>query len=107
LYDSSGNLLSSAGLDAKTSNGIQSATLGAAQSVAGGTFLWVALVFNAATPPVLMKHGGQSAAANIANLTAATARWAVNGTGATALASTITPSSNSQTGVQAFWAAVS
>lgn len=107
VYDSSGNLLSSASVDSKTGGGTQSVALGTPQVIAGGSFLWVALVFNAATPPVLMRAGGQLAAANIVNLTASTARFAVNGTTQTALPSTITPSSNSQTGVTAFWAAVS
>jgi hypothetical protein len=109
IYDSTGTLLSSVNVDAKTTNGPQSATLAVAQSVAGGTFIWVGMMFNAATPPVLMRGGGQSAAANIVNLTASTARFAVNGTtaGLTALPTPLTPASNSQTGVFAFWAAVS
>ncbi|MEV5472954.1 hypothetical protein AB0L66_11430 [Streptomyces sp. NPDC052207] len=109
LYSSAGALLSSVNIDAKTGNGPQNATLDAAQAVSAGSFVWAAFMFNAATPPTLMKHGGGNAAANIANLTAATARWAVNGTttGLTALPSSITPPSNSQTGVQAFWAALS
>jgi hypothetical protein len=108
LYNSSGILLSSVNIDGKTGNGVQSATLDAAQSVTAG-YVWMALMFNAATPPVLMRGGGQTAAANVFNQTAATYRWAVNGTtaGLTALPSSITPSSNSQTGVIAFWAALS
>ncbi|MFD9398343.1 hypothetical protein ACFWA4_05920 [Streptomyces sp. NPDC060011] len=107
VYDSAGTLLSSVNVDAKTTNGPQSATLGAPQAIAGGTFVWVAFVFNAATPPVLMRAGGQSAAGNIVNLTTPAVRFAVNGTAQTSLPVSITPASNSQTGVFAIWAAVS
>jgi hypothetical protein len=109
LYSSAGTLMSSANIDAKTGNGPQSATLDAAQAVSAGSFVWAAFMFNATTPPTLLKHGGNTASGNIINLLATTARWAVNGTttGLTALPSSITPSSNSQTGVQAYWAAVS
>ncbi len=107
IYSSAGTLLSSGNIDAKTTNGPQSVALDAAQSVAGGTFIWVAFVFNAATPPILMRGGGQSAAANTVNLSASNSRFAVNGTGQTSLPASITPSSNSQTGVFAIWAAVS
>ncbi|MFF3558980.1 hypothetical protein ACFYXS_02910 [Streptomyces sp. NPDC002574] len=108
LYSTAGTLLSSVNIDGKTGNGVQNATLDAAQAVSAG-YVWMALMFNAATPPVLMRGGGQTAAANVFNQTAATYRWAVNGTttGLTALPSSITPASNSQTGVIAFWAALS
>lgn len=107
VYSSAGTLLSSVNIDAKTGAGIQNATLDAAQAVSGGTYVWVCFLWNAATPAAVMKHGGGNASSNITNLTASTARWAVNGTAQTTLPSTITPASNSQTSVQAYWAAVS
>jgi hypothetical protein len=105
IYSSAGTLLASASIDANTTSGLQNVSI--TPQVVGAGFIWAAFVFNAATPPVLMRFGGQTAAANVVNLSAATYRWAVNGTGATALASTITPASNSQTGVSAIWAAAS
>lgn len=108
VYNSAGTLLSSVNVDAKSANNaMQSAALGAAQSLAGGSFIWVACLFNAATPPILMRGGGLTVSANMANLSTANSRFAVNGTGQTSLPSTITPGSNSQTGVFAVWAAVS
>ena len=108
LYSSAGTLLSSVGVDGKTGNGPQNGILAAPQAVAAG-FVWVALMFNAATPPVLMRAAGQSAAANVFNQAAANYQYAVNGTtaGLTALPSSFVPGSNSLTGATAFWAAVS
>lgn len=108
IYDASGNLLSSVNIDGKTTAGVQSATLAVAQNVSA-TYIWAAFMWNATTAPTVMRAGGQIAAGNVFNQTAASYRFAVNGTttGLTALPSTITPASNSQTGVVAMWAAVS
>jgi hypothetical protein len=108
LYSSSGTLLSSVNVDSKTGNGPQSATLSAAQTIGPG-FVWLALMFNAATPPSLIRGGGLSAAGNVFGQTASIVDWAVNGTttGLTALPASIVPGNNSQTGVLAIWAALS
>lgn len=107
LYSSAGNLLSSAGIDSIVNvNGSQSASLAAVQPVAAGHY-WVAILVNAGTPPAMARLAGASASANNINLTAATYRFAANGTGQTTLPSSITPGSNTTTGSIALWAAVS
>jgi len=105
VYSSSGVLLSgssdiSADLAADT---VPLLPLTSAVALAAGTFVWVALVADyATTQPSLWRNGGASTvAASNAGLTAATLRYAVNGT---TLASTITPASNTQTGAFPFWA---
>ncbi len=105
IYNSSGTLLTSASTDSATTAGLKTISLDTPQSVSAG-FIWAAFVWNASTAPTVMRGGGQNSAANIANLSAANYRWATNGTGQTSLPASITPSSNSQTGVFALWAAV-
>lgn len=105
LYNSSGTLLNSTGIDSNiTSAGLNSVTLSASQSLSAGMY-WVALVANAATPPAVARAGAAQSSALNANLTTSTLRFAVNGTGKTALAN-ITPSSNTTTGAFAMWAAI-
>lgn len=106
LYSSAGTLLSSVNVDAKVtgSNSVQFGTLGAAQAVATG-FYWVGLLFNAGTPPTLVRTSGLVAGINDANMSTSTYRYATNGTSLTALPSPITPGSNG-TG-PSFWVAVS
>lgn len=109
LYDSSGTLLSSVNIDSVTGTGPQSATLAAAQNIAANSYVWMALMFNAVTPPTLMRGGGLSAAANVFNQSPASYSWAVNGTttGLTALPASITPANNSLTSAFACWGALS
>jgi hypothetical protein len=110
IYSSAGTLLVSSpagGLDSKvTSTGVITQALSGPQALGPG-FYWVALLFNGTTPPTVA-----SAANNLVNantgLTAATYRWATNGTGTTALPATITPSSNGVgSGAVAYWVGVS
>ena len=107
LYNSSGTLLSSVGIDSNiTTNGPQSPSLAVAQPVTAGRY-WVALLVNATSPPTLARTLGASATANNLNLSGATLRYCTNGTGLTALPSSITPASNSTTGALALPVAVS
>jgi hypothetical protein len=107
LYDSAGTRLSSVGIDSEvTTNGVRSPSLPAPQSVAPGRY-WVALLINATTPPILARTAGASATANNLNLTGASLRYAVNGTGLTALPATISPAANTSAGALSLAVAVS
>ncbi|EFL29402.1 collagen triple helix repeat domain protein [Streptomyces himastatinicus ATCC 53653] len=108
LYDSAGALLAAANVDAAISSATLKATTIAAQALTAGEFYWVGMVFNAAGAPTLTRGSGWTgvdAAANL-GLTAATYRFATNGTGRTALPSSITPGSNSGTDFAGPWVAV-
>lgn len=107
IYDASGTRVASVGIDTQAvANGVQSATLSTPAALPAGRY-WVALLFNAATAPVVARTFGASASANNMNLAGASLRYAVNGTGLAALPSTITPASNTTTGANAFVVAVS
>lgn len=110
IYNSSGTLI---GTTADQSGNWNSAGLktmaltGGPFALAAGTFIWVAVVTNFATSGPLFPRSC-SLNQNIPNagFTVSTARWATNGTATTALANSITPSSNVLAGV-GFWAALS
>ncbi|GAA1978470.1 hypothetical protein [Kitasatospora viridis] len=106
LYDSSGNrvaVTAAGALDAAlTSSGTLPGTFTSPYAAAAGAY-WVAFVNNATTPAQLGRASGFSSTPN-ANLAAAQYRYCTNGTGQTALPSSITPSSNSLANVMTFWA---
>lgn len=106
LYNSSGTKLGSADISTliTTSNVLRSASV--AVAVTPGLY-WVAIVINATTMPSLCRPNAVTAAQLNANLTASTARYAVNGTGQATLPASITPSSNDTSGsIRAWWTAV-
>lgn len=105
LINSTGTLLGTASLDSVVtgSNTPKSGTLSTPQAVAAGVY-WVALLFNAATAPVIYKTAMPFAGFANVNQTAASYRYATAGTGQTTL-STITPSSNAAG--QSIWVAAS
>lgn len=104
IYNQSGTLLASAVIDSTiTSNGPQSGTISSTLLAAG--WYWIGVVFNASGQPGIGRTSAALTSANSFNQSASSARWAVNGLLQTALPSSITPASNSQTGVSAFWAA--
>jgi hypothetical protein len=103
LYSSTGTRLAVTTVDASISSSGSKATAITAQALTAGTFVWVAFLFNAATPPTLLR-GSSFATSPSINLTAATARAVVNGTGLTALPASITPASNSFTNNATYWA---
>ncbi|MFD0555420.1 hypothetical protein ACFQ0X_44180 [Streptomyces rectiviolaceus] len=108
LYDSAGTLLASANVDADISTPGPKSTTIAAQALTAGAFCWVGLLFNASVPPTLTRASGWTgvgAAANL-NLPAAACQYAINGTGRTALPSSITPGSNTAPDFAGPWAAV-
>src|SRR5688572_3510919 len=108
LYDSAGARLAVADVDAAiSSTGLKSTTI-TSTALAGGSFYWVALLFNASATPTLTRASGSTgveAAANI-GYTAATLRFATNGSSLTALPATITPASNVGTDFAGPWVAV-
>jgi hypothetical protein len=96
IFNSSGTLVASVGVDAKvtSSNTPVSVTLGTSYTPTQPGFVWVALLFNAATPPTLLRTNGANLSTNNAGLAASAYRFATNGTGLTALPGSVTPSSN-------------
>ncbi|MGA5435475.1 hypothetical protein ACPCIZ_12875 [Streptomyces cellulosae] len=107
IYSSTGTKLASANVDADiTSSGTKATTISSQNLTAGGMY-WVAFVFNAATPPAIARGTGVTSTSTLANvgLTAATYRYAINGTSATALPTSITPASNAPNTVTP-WVAV-
>ena len=69
-----------------------------------GPAVWGALLLNlSGTASVTLRSGvGTTGSPANVGLTAAEARWALNGTGLSALPATITPASNNLTGLT-FW----
>lgn len=113
IYDYAGNRLVQAGIDATiTTAGLRNVVFPATRlpavspSTPNTSFCWVALLFNAATPPTLLR-----AAANAANVSnfgllvfPSLARFATAGVGLTTLPATITPLANVPI-AQSIWAA--
>jgi hypothetical protein len=106
IYNSSGTLLASAGVDSDVLSTGTKATAMAA-SLTAGSLYWVAFVFVAATAPQMPRPAGVgiTGIGTLINVgvTASAARFATNGTTRTSLP-TLTPSAN--TLASGFWAAV-
>lgn len=95
LYNAAGTRLATTNVDAQadTVTGLQTVTW-ASTAVTPGMY-WVAFVYNTGTAaPALARASTQLLTFMQAGQSAAQLRFAVNGTGATSLASSITPSSN-------------
>ncbi|MGY0065120.1 hypothetical protein ACWY4P_54030 (plasmid) [Streptomyces sp. LZ34] len=108
LYRSDGTLMAATSIDAAVSSAGLKTSVVASQLLTAGAFYWVGLLFNASATPTLTRGSGWTgvdAAANL-GLTAATYRFATNGTGRTALPSLITPGSNVGTDFAGPWVAV-
>jgi hypothetical protein len=112
-YSPAGLLLSgSADIGAAlTGTGNTSFALTTPQSVSGGSgpsaWPWGAILVNlAVTQPALNKTNATAGAGNL-NLTAANARFAINGTGLSALPASITPSANNAAISSMLWGGVS
>lgn len=108
LYDSTGSRLATVNVDSLiTSTGLITATV-TSTPVTAGSFYWVAQVYNATTPPSVARAAGTTGAGAVANigLTAATLRYAQNGTGQISLPTSITPSSNTAPAFAGPWAAI-
>ena len=106
IYDSTGTLLASAGIDTQVlSTGIASAGMSPGVVPPGNGFLWGALLTNAATAPTLQRFTTTGSPPN-AGLANAALRWGVAGTSLTALPTTFTPSSLTTTGAITTWMAI-
>lgn len=105
-YDPSGNPLGSVGVDADvTSTGVKNSQLATpAQLLAEWGFFWQAYLFNAGTAPTVARASTFASTPN-AGTVAATYRFCVNGTGATALPATINPASNALNSPLTLWGA--
>lgn len=108
LYSPAGTRLATTGVDASiTSTGLKTTTI-ASTNLTAGSFVWVAMVFNAATAPTIARatgNGGLATAVN-AGLTSGTYRFATNGTVQTTLPAAITPGSNTAAGFAGPWAGI-
>ena len=106
LYSSTGTLLSgSADIATQftTAIGGISCPLTTPQQLTAGTFVWAAVLSNlATTQPTLSKASVINPISNL-NLTAATFRIAINGTGLSVLPGSITPASNAQANSASLW----
>lgn len=109
LYDSAGTRLATADADATVTAtaGLQTLTI-SSTSLTANTFVWAALVFNAGTLPTIQYASGATGTTTACNvgLTAATFRYATNGTSQTSLPTTRTPASNSASLIAGPWMAV-
>ena len=106
LYSAAGTLLASAGADGTvTGTGLQAVSIAATALTAG--LCWVGLLFNATSLPQLYRGGVLNSTLVNAGVTGsvASARFATNGTGLTALPASITPGSNVLSG-NSYWAVV-
>jgi len=110
LYNSSGTRLATTDVDtiSGTTTGLATVTI-ASTAVVFGTFYWVGMVFNAATPPVIARGSGLSGIASVINVgqTTSTYRYATNATSQTSLPASITLASNVRTTFAGPWVAVS
>ncbi|WP_328344778.1 right-handed parallel beta-helix repeat-containing protein [Micromonospora sp. NBC_00421] len=93
LYNSTGTLLVSAGVDADvTTTGMRTTTVSSTAVTPGRH--WVGFVFNATTPPAPYRGGDLNATLHNAGAAGSTTRFATNGTSQTSLPASITTSSN-------------
>lgn len=85
--------------------GLQTMTLAGGPFALSAGFYWMAMLAVGTTPPVVLSATSTFRASN-AGTAVSVARYAINGTGATALPASITPASNSLLS-PAVWAAIS
>lgn len=108
LYSAAGTRLATTDVGSViSSTGLKTTTI-TSTSLAAGSFVWVAMVFNASTAPTVARatgNGGLATAVN-AGLTSGTYRFATNGTTQTSLPASITPGSNTAAGFAGPWAGI-
>jgi hypothetical protein len=90
------------------STGVKTMALSGGPFTTTSPWVYVVLVSNGTTPPAFARTGGGNAAAGLITLSATVTNmpFATNGTG-TALPASLTYASNSATGAQSFWVALS
>ena len=105
LYNSSGTLVASTAAGAMDSliatTGMVHGSV-TATTVPAGAY-WVAVLFNATTPPALVRAGTNQGIADVGISSGANRRFAVNGTGLTTLPSTINTGANTTSGAVTFF----
>jgi hypothetical protein len=104
LYDSAGNRLAQAGVDASISSTGPKQTAITPVTLSPG-YVWAAFLFNGATAPTLARGSTFETTPN-AGLATAALRFALNGTGRTTLAASIVPGSNTTNNAFTYWAAL-
>lgn len=103
IYDTDGDLLNSVNVDAQISSTGQKRSVLAAPLLP--SYVDVAWVFNAATPPTLGRGGSFETAPN-PNLSGASLRFAKNGAGLTALPASLNMANKTTSGALNWWAAI-
>lgn len=103
LYSAAGVRLGVTNVDADIASSGTKATVISAQDLAGGTYVFQGFVFNAATPPTLLRGSSFESSPSV-GLTASTRRAAVVASGATALPASFNPATLSTTNCLTFWA---
>lgn len=106
LYDSAGNRVGTANVDADiSSTGLKTTTI-SSTTLQAGQMYWVSFIFNATTVPALVRTTGLAGFGALINagLSASQYRFATNGTAKTTSPASITPASNAQG--NPLWAAV-
>lgn len=105
LYSAAGVRLAATNVDvAFTGTGTVDVAVTPGQLLAG-TYVWAAVVGNAATPAQLLRFSGFASSPS-AGLITSQLRSCVNGTGATALPASLTLASNTTTGNITYWVAL-
>ena len=107
LYSSTGTLLGSAGIDATVTNGNTVSTASITRTVVNPGFCWVGLLYNATPSPALIRASENTLVVVNAGLATSALRFTSNGTALTSLPGSITPSGNSATIGNSYWAALS
>ncbi|MEU7978255.1 glycosyl hydrolase family 28-related protein [Micromonospora sp. NPDC049081] len=104
LIGPTGTMLASAGVDADVSTtGLRTTTI-SSTAVTPGRY-WVAMLFNASTPPQVYRGSDLNATLANAGQAGSSTRWATNGTGLTTLPGSVTTASNTPSQFQ-LWAAI-
>lgn len=105
IYNSAGTELAEASLDAFFAGGLHTVPIGPVVLPEGEYY--IALLFNAATPPTPHRVAGASSTLANALLAAASRRYAVNGTVQTTNPSSLTLGNNTLTGALPYWVGLS
>lgn len=109
VYDSTGALIATTA-DQSTAwgtTGVKTMALTTSVKLKTGQTYFVALLSNGTTPASFVRGSATGVATPNALLSAASYRFCTNGTGLTALPASLTLSSNSASGAQTYWVALS
>lgn len=90
LYSAAGTRLAAVNVDSDTSSSGSKESTITAQALTAGTYVYAAFLFNAATPPTLLRGSSFESSPSI-NLAASAGRAVVAATGQTTLPASVTP----------------